>query len=188
MLYSGGTFKQLSKPQEFNVIPLNNSSIPIQNPDVLHTYLKDLNHTIQNYSGTYRTINELQKKMTFIKQVLLTNSETTIDLKNKIKDVEKELRELFLILDGRPAKASYEEIPPHELPVSHRLENLSWGRYRSSADVTETEKVQLRIVKDDLTIIVNRLKIITEKSVPEIESELNKINASWTPGRIGNTD
>jgi photosystem II stability/assembly factor-like uncharacterized protein len=185
-LYAGGGFKQLSKPVEFNILKLNNSSIPLQNPTLLNSYLKELNKSIQIYSSSYRSIKELQKKLIFIKQTLLTNSEVDYALKNKIKDLEKELKDLLFSLDGIQAKASYEEIPPHELPVSYRLENLSWGRFGSSADITETEKIQLKIVMDDLSIIVNKLKIITETSVPYIEAELNKINAPWTPGRIGN--
>jgi photosystem II stability/assembly factor-like uncharacterized protein len=187
-LCTNGDYKAFSKPVDFNVVKLNNSSIKLENQELLYTYLKDLNETIQTYSSTYRSIKELQNKIVYIKQTLVTNTMAGIELNAKITIVDKELKDLFFALEGEQAKASYEELPPHELPVGHRLENLSWGRYGSLSDVTETEKMQFKVVNDDLIYILLKLKTITEKSIPEIERELDQINAPWTPGRTIKND
>lgn len=183
-LYDKGEYKKLTDPITFNVKKLNNTSLPADDQKIVSAYLKDLNETVRVAMGTYNYTKELKKKILIIKQTVITHSETSNELIKKVQNTENDINEILFVFEGIQPKASYEEIPPHLLPIQHRLRNISWGRASSTSNITETEKEQLKIIKDELPELIERLKKIVNTSIPEIEKQLNEINAPWTPGRI----
>ncbi len=104
----------------------------------------------------------------------------------KIQNAEKAVNILMFKLEGVSPKASYEEIPPHKLPIEIRLQDLAWAHIESTAPVTKTEKDQLNIVKEELPLVISEMKKIAMQTIPEIEKALNDVGAPWTPGRIMN--
>ncbi len=183
-LYDKGTYKNLTEPQPFNVVRLHNSSLPDEEEQKLDEYLRDLAQTLKKMNAATKSVNHLDKKVIALKNTALNTAATNDELMKKIKLVEGKINSVKFALKGVPAKASYEELPPHKLPVQIRLQEISWSRFGSTAPITETEKEQLAIVKEELPEIINQIKEISNILIPEIEKTLNNIDASWTPGRI----
>ena len=183
-LYDKGIYKNLTEPVSFKVKRLKNTTLPESDEKALVAYYKDLNNTVKKMYATENYAENLKKKVLLLKQTALKTSGATVELMTKIQKTEKSLNNLIFKLEGVSPKASYEEIPPHKLPISIRLEDLAWTHIESTAPVTKTEKDQLNIVKDELPAIITEMKKIATETIPEIEKEMDTAGAPWTPGRI----
>ena len=147
-------------------------------------YLKDLTNTVKKMYATINYAEKLKQKVVLLKQTALNTSGATKELMQKIQNAEKNVNALMFKLEGVSPKASYEEIPPHKLPIEVRLQDLAWVHYQSTAPVTKTEKDQLNIVKEELPAIITEMKKLATQTIPEIEKALDDIGAPWTPGRM----
>jgi hypothetical protein len=87
-------------------------------------------------------------------------------------------------MNGLPAKASGEEIPPAQVPLNDRLSNITYTHMGSTTGITTTEKQAYDILTAEFPPVLQKLKGIVETDIPALEAELNKINAPWTPGRL----
>lgn len=183
-LYDKGVYKKLTDPVPFNVKRLKNSTLPDADTKVLAVYLKSLMNTTKKMNATVNYAENLKKKTVLLKQTALNTAAANEELMAKIQKAEKDIDKLIFKLEGVSPKASYEEIPPHKLPIDIRLQDLAWVHYESTAPVTKTEKDQLNIIKEELPGIISEMKQIGLKTIPEIEKTLNEIGAPWTPGRI----
>ena len=66
--------------------------------------------------GTDRMINETTDKVEQIKQAIYATPGASEELMNKARALSVELEELNFTMNGLPAKASGEEIPPAQVP------------------------------------------------------------------------
>ncbi|MCL6101653.1 MAG: hypothetical protein M1292_04080 [Bacteroidetes bacterium] len=87
-------------------------------------------------------------------------------------------------MEGVKAKASWEEIPPAEIPIMVRLATITETHSSSTSAITASEKADLAILEEQFPPILEELKQIVQKDIPELESALNSVNAPWTPGRL----
>ncbi len=183
-IYDKGIYKQLSDPIVFKVVKLNNSTLPASDEKALAAYLKDLTNTVRVMNGTVKYAENLQKKIVLMKQTALTASGVSPETMQTIQKAEKTANNIMFALEGVSPKASYEEIPPHKLPLQIRLQDLAWAHISSTTAVTETEHSQLKIVKDELPAVIADMKKLATQTITEIEKALNNAGAPWTPGRI----
>ncbi len=179
-----GNYKKLTDPISFNVVKLNNSTLPASDAEALAAYRTDLTNTIKKVNATVNYTTNLQKKIVLLKQTALNTSGASQDLMQKIQTAEKDAEKLMFKLEGVSPKASYEEIPPHKLPLEIRLQDLAWTHFSSTSAVTKTEHDQLNIIKEELPGIISEMKNLATKTIPEIENALNAVGAPWTPGRM----
>ncbi|NOZ34412.1 MAG: glycosyl hydrolase [Chlorobi bacterium] len=179
-----GVYKKLCDPIAFKVVKLNNSTLPASDENALAAYLKDLTNTVRVMNGTVKFVENLQKKIVLMKQTALEASGVSPETMQTIQNAEKTANDLMFVLEGVSPKASYEEIPPHKLPLEIRLQDLAWAHISSTSAVTETERSQLTIVKDELPAVIAEIKKLATQTIPEIEKTLNNAGAPWTPGRI----
>jgi photosystem II stability/assembly factor-like uncharacterized protein len=182
-MYHQGSYKAMGEPVDFNVKRLTNTTLPAKDKAALDAYFADLDETARKVYGTSSYLSELMKKIATIKQTVLKTAAADIELMNQVQEVEKALQDVRFEMHGVSAKASYEEIPPHKLPIYKRMSNTYWTHSGSTSDVTETEKQQLAIINEQLPPVIEKLKVLT-KEAEKIEQKLEEINAPWTPGRI----
>ncbi len=183
-IYDKGSYKKLTEPVAFKVVKLNNSTLPAADEKALAAYLKDLTNTVKKLNGTVNYAQNLQKRVIILKQTALNTAKVSNETMIKIQKAEKAVNNLIFKLEGVSPKASYEEIPPHKLPLEIRLDDLAWTHISSTSAVTETEKTQLKIIKEELPAVISEMKNLATETIPEIEKALNNAGAPWTPGRI----
>ncbi|MCL4551405.1 MAG: hypothetical protein M1495_22890 [Bacteroidetes bacterium] len=119
-----------------------------------------------------------------IKQTLNNTPSASFDLFKRASDVAKELDDISFAFEGQKPKASQEEVPPEKVPLNLRLETLTSTQWRSTSNVTKNQKVAYQVLYDEIQPILEKLKTITDVELKSIESEMEKIGAPWTPGRM----
>lgn len=183
-MWHEGELTNLVDPVEFSCKKLNNTSLPAENYQKNVEFAKKVSKLAIAVVGTGKMIGEVTSKVENIKQAIYSTPGASQDLMDKARALGKELEELNFKMNGLPAKASAEEIPPEQVPLKNRLGNITYAHMGSTSGITSTEKQGYEILKEEFPPVLNALKRIVEKDIPAMEAELNKIGAPWTPGRL----
>lgn len=174
----------IGESQNFEVKSLNNTTLPAGNNDERLAFLKDVNDLSKNMVGAIAITETMMKELRSIKQTVLTMPDTHENFIPKLNDLEKELDEILFAFKGAKAKASWEEIPPAQMPLYNRLNSIIWSQINSTSAITQTSKTSLEILKEDYPPVLSKIQLISTKTLPEIRKTLDNMNAPYTPGRI----
>jgi hypothetical protein len=97
--------------------------------------------------------------------------------------INDELNKIIFIFNGPQAKASEEELPPMDMPLTNRLSEMASASYGTSGDITTIAKDQLDILKVEFPSIMERVKKAGQ-DLQNLDKQLDAIKAPWTPGRV----
>jgi len=183
-LWFEGQEKQLAEPLEFTCQKLNLATMPAADYKEVVAFGVRVTKLSAAINGTSQLTNELISKVESMKQAIYAAPSADQKLMDVARKLADQLAELKFKLEGVKAKASYEEIPPAQVPILERLSNVAYGHYSSTSAITASEKSDLQILEEEFPPVLEVLKQLVEKDIPELESTLNKVNAPWTPGRL----
>jgi len=183
-LWDDGKEKLLAGPKTFKVNALENTTLPADDRTELMAFQNKVMKMYGAVRGADYLNKELIKKAATIQQAIYATPEASQELADQARALASELENIRFKLHGVDAKASWEEIPPAEIPVLRRMSNLMWIHYSSTTNVTGTAKEQYAIMKEIFPPIAERLEKISEEKIPALEEALNQLGAPWTPGRI----
>lgn len=179
-----GEEKQLAGPVEFNAVPLSNTTIPVADRKELVAFQKKSYELARTVWGAQKLAQELYNKLETIKQTLNNTPAASYLLLKKADAVSAKLDEILFAFNGKPGKASAEEILPQEVPLNWRLEEMIYTQTNSTSNVTKNQKVAYDVLHESLQPILQQLKQIDEVEIKTMENEMEKLGAPWTPGRI----
>jgi photosystem II stability/assembly factor-like uncharacterized protein len=183
-LWHEGEFTDLTGPVDFNVKKLNIATLPAENYSENVEFNKKAGKLAIAMVGSNRLIDELISKVEHFKEAIYSTPGASQQLMDKARELGKELEELNFKMNGVPAKASGEEVPPAEVPLYDRLGHITYATANSTSGLTTTQIEGFEILEEEFPPVLNSLKRIVEQDIPAMEAELNKINAPWTPGRL----
>ncbi|MFN8259226.1 MAG: YCF48-related protein [Bacteroidales bacterium] len=179
-----GKYKELVSPQKFIVKSLNNTTLPAPDIKELVDFQKKVANRVKQVNATLSYAKEQWSKLMGIKQTLSEQPGAPADLLNKINEIEKELDSLIFLFEGPEPKASYEEIPPHQMAINVRIDYLMYTHYSSSSAITSTEKEQLALIEELIPPINEKLKEIGLEKIPKLDKAMDELKAPWTNDRI----
>lgn len=183
-LWHEGELTELVEPVAFTCRKLDNTTLPAEDYQENVEFAEKVNKLALAMVGANRVISENRSKVEQIKQAIYATPGASQDLMNKARALGVELEELDFTMNGLPAKASGEEIPPAQVPLNDRLSIVTYTHMGSTTGITTTEKQAYDILAEEFPPVLETLKGIVENDIPALEAELNKLNAPWTPGRI----
>lgn len=178
-----GEVTNLAGPVEFTVKPLNNTTLPAENREELVAYQNKVTELGRTMSGAENYLDELSKKVAHIRQALHNTPNAPDELAENARIAAEELDNISFIFYGTQAKASWEEVPPAQMPLSNRYGSIAWSHYGSTSAPTQTNLDQYNILMEELPAVIDQIKQI-DADVKTIEDEMEKYDAPWTPGRI----
>jgi septal ring factor EnvC (AmiA/AmiB activator) len=178
-----GKLTHLAGPVEFNVIPLENKSIPVENRQELYDFQKDLAELARRMYGASELTNQLLAKIKHIKQTILAAAGPS-DLLEQAEALETRLEELQFKLHGLQPKASWEEIPPAEMPLMYRLESIIYAHIRSTALPTKTQHESYNLLNKEIMPLYEKLNKIANEDIKKLEDRMNEQKYPWTKGRV----
>jgi hypothetical protein len=183
-LWHEGELTDLADPVEFNVEKLNIATLPAENYAENVTFNEKAGKLAIAMVGSSRLIDELISKVEHFKEAIYSTPGASQQLMNKARELGKELEELNFKMNGVPAKASGEEVPPAQVPLYDRLGHVTRATASSTSGLTTTQVQGYKILEEEFPPVLNALQRIVEQDIPAMEAELNKMNAPWTPGRL----
>lgn len=183
-LWFNGKTTTLAEPVAFSIEKLYEKQMTDTEKQEIATFNAKISNMVRVTNGIESLLSELTKKIETIKQTAYTLDNAPSGLMDKARKLSVELEALNFKMEGVPAKASWEEIPPAQMPISKRVGEIAYTRSASTGGVTENEKRSYTIVKEEIQPVLVRLKEIAETDFPTLENMLDAVNAPWTPGRI----
>ncbi|MGQ8337581.1 VPS10 domain-containing protein [Sunxiuqinia sp. A32] len=183
-LWHEGELTELVKPVEFTCKKLNNASLPATDYSENVDFAKKLSKLSVAVVGCNNLLRELGSKIEYIKEAIYATANANQDLMDRARKLAVQIDELNYQMNGDKAKASGEEIPPAQVPLSNRLNFIAYNHMGSTSGITTTEKENFEILSAEFSPVLKQLKQLVEQDIPAIEAELNALNAPWTPGRL----
>ncbi|MCX6153046.1 MAG: glycosyl hydrolase [Candidatus Kapabacteria bacterium] len=180
-LYKNGETKQLAGPVSFNTKLLNNLTLPAADKKELATFQKDMLVMQGAMQATNRVFSEVRAKIKPMKAALVI-SEGKADLLAKIRQVETELNDLDIILNGNSSlgRRNAAQTPS----ITERTNYLLEAMWESCSAPTQIAREGYKISGRQLEEVLDKLNKIINNEIVPLEKELDKANAPWTPGRM----
>jgi len=176
-----GKITQVSEPKEFNTKVLNNVTLPAEDRKQLVKFQRDISELNRKVRAAIEVSNELKTKLETIQTALLRTENVPKSLFEEISRTLLENKNLYRKLTGDEVIANRNE--PTYPSISDRLGEITYGMWQTTSAPTKSYLDNYQIAKDEFKVVAESLKKLTEVELKKIESELDKLNAPWTPGR-----
>jgi kynureninase len=126
----------------------------------------------------------MKQEVAAMKQTALVLPNAHNEVLPSLEAIQKELDDIYFAFRGLKAKASWEEIPPANMPLMNRLNSIIWAQINSTSDITTTSKTSFEILKEKFPPVLEQVKIVAETKLPEARKQMDALNAPYTKGRI----
>lgn len=175
--------KQISEAQKFSVVPLENG-LKTKAGKELITFQQKANELARTIVGTEGFLRDQIKIVEKLKQAIITTPSATSELLADANRIATELDLLTLKFKRESKSPSTEENPPSLNTFNERLEVLRWTHWGSTEPVTAREKSSYEILLEEFPPIYERIKLISEVDIVNLEKKLEAAGAPYTPGRL----
>ena len=182
---TGGETKQLAGPVAFNAVVLDNASLPATDRGAMIAFHKKIAELTRVMQGTEVYADGLYKRVNDILTALNSTTGASPDLVKKARELQLQLYEILNVkFNRRTNKPSVEENPPAPVPLNARLGKLTDAILSSTAQPTQLQLDAYKILEDEFPPVYDKIKMIGEKDIPELEKALEKLGAPVTPARL----
>ncbi|HEX9252384.1 MAG TPA: glycosyl hydrolase [Ignavibacteriaceae bacterium] len=179
--FKDGKFTELVSKKEFVCKSLNNTTLPAEDLFALNTFNKKVAELTRSIAGADAFRNELVSKVAYLKKAVLDGANVPTAAYNNIINIESDLRDLNLKLNGDQLRSRYEGSAPTS--VKQRVDLITGALWNTTAAPTNTFIKSYETAASKFDDILQSLKTI-DTSVKQVESELEKYGAPFTPGRL----
>jgi hypothetical protein len=176
--------KEIAGPLNFNVVPLNNCTLPAKDRKELVNFQKKANELARSIRGTEYFLNDVVKKVENIKNAIAHSPAAPNSLMEKADIISGKLKDFQFMFSRESDRPSSEENPPSLMTFNERLSVLAYTHRRSTSCITNNEKAAYDILMSEFPAVLDELKKIYSTDVAELENELEEYNVPWTPGRV----
>ncbi|PCH67506.1 MAG: glycosyl hydrolase [Bacteroidales bacterium] len=175
-MVSNGEYKLLAGAVPFKAVTLNNTTLPAKNRAQLVAFQQKVGKMSRAIQGSTQLNNTYKAKINAIRMALLQTPGAAINLSVKVKELQQEIDAINFLFNGVEARASGEEIPPAQIPISNRIGSIVGAHWASTSGVTQTQKEQFEILKEEFPVALARLHAVA-KQMKWLEMELEKTGA-----------
>jgi len=179
-----GEITELAGPVKFVVKTLDNTTLPVADRAELVAFQQKMAELYRIISGAEELATEQLDRICHAKQAAQRTVGSTADLMAKIEGVESQLDKILWTFNGQQPKASREENWPAIPSINDRLRSILWVHWRSTSAVTQSQIDIYEILKEEVPPVIDEIRNIQNVSILEIEKELDRMGAPWTPGRV----
>jgi hypothetical protein len=182
-----GEVTQLTDPAAFQAELLNHATLPASDYGALVAFQREVSEFSRVMTGTRQLAREQQTKLEAIRKAMKQTPGTGVEMLDQVLGLERNLDDLLFALEGPDARASWEELPPMQVPLNRRLSVMIRTHWSSTAELTTTETEQLRILKEEFPPVLAQLEEVIA-GIAQVEDRLDELKAPWTPGRMPEID
>ena len=179
--FQDGQYEELVPAKEFVCKSLNNTTLPAEDKLALDTFNKKVSELTRTITGADKFRDELSGKLAYLKKAVLDGAQVPSSTNSNIINIESDLRELNIKLNGDQLRTRYEGGTPTS--VKGRVNLITAALWSTTAAPTNTFIKSYDAASATIDEILIDLKSIDGK-IMAVESELEKAGAPYTPGRF----
>ncbi len=176
-----GKLESLAESQSFQVVPLENSTLPPQNREKVRAFEKKTAELGRKAFGAVDATKQALNRIEHMKQAILDTPGASPELLSQARDIELRLKDVQKKLEGDPVARRLRE--PQTPSIVGRISKIADGSWKSTYGPTETHRQSLEVATEEFAEASAQLRRLTETDVKQLEAALEQAGAPWTPGR-----
>jgi hypothetical protein len=178
--YVDGEFTALGSPQTFETVSLARQTLPPSDEEALFEFQRQLSSLLRAALGLEQVVNATELRLNQIKQALLDTPSGSEALIVRARELEQELHTIAVVLQGDGTVSSrFEPTQPSLLDRINRATKGFW----STSMPTKTHRSEYQIAAELFSGIHDRMDTLLDTDLKQLEQEMERLGAPWTPGR-----
>jgi len=177
-----GVITDLGLSQPFRAVLLNNTTLPASDMNDAVAFRRQVASLLQAIQASIRVTNDVESRIGHIRNALKNTTASTGTLLSQINQVEQQNRVLRKAMTGDESIAKRNENQPPS--ISERVDNIVWGYWRSTSDLTQTMRDQYEIAAGLFEPVLSALKEMVQKDLKAVEQSMDALQSPYTPGRL----
>lgn len=177
-----GEYSDLTDYKNFEVKPITNLNLTDADRQEFVDFRLDVMEVLKVLWASLNYYEHLYENLNAFKQVAVSLPTLDYSVVVEIDDAIAQLDTLKYKIYGPDAKASWEEVPPQIMPIWKRMQAVLSPHWQASHTITQTERDNFEIVKNDFGEVHAQIKNIGEVVVPSIQQKLVDAGAPGLPG------
>ena len=172
----------LGEPQTFQVVPVENATLPAQDRDALLAFHRRTARLQRAVLGAVQAGNEAQTRINHLERALLDTPGADPKLAQDLRALEVRLIDLQEKLTGDPVLGEHNEPTPPA--ILDQVQGIVSGAWDSTADVTRIHQDDYAAASEAFAPILADLQKLIGQDLKAIEDKIEAAGGPWTPGRI----
>ncbi len=177
-----GVITKLVGPEGFSVNLLENHTLPTNDFDALTKFQNKIANLMQAMLGAEKKIKETEERIDLVKIALQNAPQISQSKLQKVRNIELELEEVKKELLGDKSKSKRNKNQSPSL--TGRLRAIIYSTAWSYSEPTQTAKETYTIISEEFVPLLDKMRKLINIDLDNIEKQMQKANAPWTPGRI----
>lgn len=172
--------------QSFNLIPLNNTTLPSSDREALAEFMTKAGQLRGKVKSVQQALAEIQGELKQMNAAILATPIAQGELISEFNAIQDEVRQLSIVVngDGIAAKLDQGQVPS----LSSRSGSLAWEQGASTAEPTQTHKDIYAITVEELEPVYKATKELLEVKMVNFKKKLKNAGAPYTPGNLTHLD
>lgn len=177
-----GEISLLAGPVQFTVESLGMGSLDTVDRNALVEFQQKVAKLNRAVKSSIASIAEIQKNIPKIRLAIKNSRNNTLDMMETLRKIEYKLSDISKGISGNSSISKRSE----EIPVSinSRLDIIVEDQWRSTSAPTSTQLNSYKICAENFQPLLDELKQLLTKDLPEIEKQMDLSESPWTPGRV----
>ncbi|MGD8305367.1 MAG: glycosyl hydrolase [Ignavibacteria bacterium] len=177
-----GVLTEIAGPQKFEAKVLNNSTLPAKDRAELVAFQKKFWEFNRAVEGVLNAARDLNGKMDILITAIKQTPEAPNSLMNDALRIKRESQEILRKLFSDETIKKRNE--PRPLTVYDRLDEIAWGMWNTTSSPTQTQRKSFQDASNAFEQLLTQTKKIMEVDLKNLETDMEKYGAPWTPGRV----
>jgi photosystem II stability/assembly factor-like uncharacterized protein len=176
-----GETTHLGEAQDFEVVPLNNATLPAANRAEVLDFQRSLGELQRAILGANAVLDETLSQLQVARQGLFDAPETDEALLEQLRSIELRLLDAQMQLTGDQTISSRAELTPPS--ILDRVQRVVRAQFGSTADVTTTHRRNYEIAAAEFGPWMENLRRLIEVELGDFRVRLEDAGVPWTRGR-----
>jgi photosystem II stability/assembly factor-like uncharacterized protein len=179
--FKNGIATLLADPVTFSVKSLANTTLPATDRASKVAFQKDMAALEAKAEICMSLIGDINNKLKYIKQAAIRSEQPLGTFSKDVIDIETAVKNITIALAGDPLKTKL-DISQLQSPIN-RIGNINGEQKYSTSKPTQTHIDSYTIAKKEIDAEKEKLEILYNVSLKQLEDKLIKAGAPYTPGR-----
>lgn len=177
-----GTFTRLAGPESFSVYSLELATFSADDPEAVLAFAREAGELRRAVSGATRALGEAENRVRHLRQAILDTPAAGPEYMERLEKIRLELEELGVDLRGDRTVSSRQEAQSPS--ISRRIGAVVGAMTDVTSPPTATHREQYAYAREMYTRVQSALHRVVGRDLVELEKDLERIGAPWTPGRL----
>lgn len=172
----------LQGPVWFTVKALNNATLAASDKEAQADFYKKVFETGRVVFGAFSLADDMETRIKAVRLAIEQTPSMPFEFVIKAKALQQQLNQIQVAFKGNPSLEKRNENQPPS--IANRIYSLVYSHWSNTSAPTNTMKTDYDLVNKEFGPLYLKLKNLINTDLKQLESEMEKHGAPYTPGRF----